>query len=54
MLKATFLLPPGNIIIGLILGSIIVERYLKLHSYELKSMNKTSLLVLQRIWHMFS
>lgn len=36
MLKATFLLPLGNIIIGLILGCIIVERYLKLLSYELK------------------
>lgn len=54
MLKATFLLPPGNIIIGLILGCIIVERYLKLQSHELKSINKTSLLLLQHIWHMFS
>lgn len=54
MLKATFLLPPGNIIIGLILGYIIVECYLKLQSYELKSINKTSLLLLQHIWHMFS
>lgn len=54
MLKATFLLPPGNIIIGLILGCIIVECYLKLQSYELKSINKASLLLLQHIWHMFS
>lgn len=54
MLKATFLLPLGNIIIGLILGCIIVEHYLKWLSYELKSINKTSLLLLQHIWHMFT
>lgn len=54
MLKATFLLPPGNIIIGLILGWITVDCYLKLQSYELKSRNKTSFLLLLHIWHMLS